>query len=282
MKSLSQLGLLLLPALLLSAAPAHAGVYLEEQSTLGANGQSQSETIKTWIDGDMVRTDDPRSKMTLLINTKKSSISGVNPAEKTWWKLRDSDVSDFGAATLMAYGIKKGPDGRLVVPKDIFQKTGAKKTVKVTSDKKEVTVEVFEVKVNMTGNDQMKGVQSKMWVGTVPGFDPAFQRSRMKMWIGNGPEADEFLKQYDDLGGVPLITEMQIPAPQAGMGTLTMVQELRKVAPQKLNPKDYDVPKAFKQVEDPFSQLKRQMPKQGSVPAGTPTQPSQNAPPPMQ
>src|SRR5438105_2406518 len=98
---------------LLVSSTAWAGTYLEEVSTFATAGQSQSVTMKTWVEGDQVRTDDPRSNMTLLINTRKNSIMGVHPQDKTWWKLKDSDVHEFGAQTLIAYGIKKGPDGKM-------------------------------------------------------------------------------------------------------------------------------------------------------------------------
>ncbi|MBI5495232.1 MAG: hypothetical protein HY904_09385 [Deltaproteobacteria bacterium] len=285
---------LLLLSLLLAAPAARAGVYMEETTTVGAGGQNQSTTAKIWVEGDMVRTDmgspfgmSAQMDMTLIINTRKVSVTGVNKADKTFWKLRDQDVTDFGMATLMAYGIKKGPDGKVQVPARIFEKTGEKKKVKVTAAKGPVDVEVEKVKVNVAAgaNEQMKGVQSVMWVGQVPGLDPSVQRTRVRMWMGTGAEADEFLKQYDELGGVPVITEMSIPAPpQSGMGQLTTVQQLTKVAPSKLAPKDFDVPKAFRQTEDPFTQLRRQMPQRGApgAPGGMPMPPSGNTPPPMQ
>lgn len=269
---------------LVAATPAFAGTYLEEQSTISLAGMPpQTATIKTWVEGDKVRSDDPRSNLVTLLDLRKRTIVGVTPSQKTWWKLPDSAIAEFGAATLMAYGIRRGADGKVTVPPNVFQKTGKKKTIKVRipagkGNDKELDVSVEEVKVNLNlgaANPQLKDFKSNLWVGNVPGYDPAIQRNRTLMFIGNGPEADAFLKQWDSLGGAPLITEQVIPAPQ---GTVTMTTQLLKVAPMTLRPSDLQIPKTFKQVEDPLTKLKREMP-QGMP--GMPT-PQGNAPAPMQ
>ncbi|MEW5853916.1 MAG: hypothetical protein AB2A00_34395 [Myxococcota bacterium] len=251
--------LLFTAALSLQAAPAHAGVYVEEVHTMSAAGMpAQSRTVKTWIEGDMVRTDDPQSGGVILINTRKNLIQGVHPSDKTWWQLKEQDMAMFGMATVQAYGVKMGPDGKVQVPQNIFQKTGNRKKIGEW--------DAYEVKVNIEGG-QAKGFSSTLWFANVPGYDPVHQRNRVKMWMGNGPEADAFMKQWDALEGVPVLTEMKVTLQGQ---TLEVRQELKKVAPQKVRPQDLQIPKGFKQVEDPFTQLKRQMPQQGMPGGATP------------
>lgn len=265
-------------------ATALAGTYIEESSAISAGGQNQSATIRTWVEADMVRTDDPRSGLIMLLNMKKPSVTGVQPSQKTWWQLPPAAVAEFGQSTLIAYGIKRGPDGQVVVPAKLFERTGQKKPLKIRvpaggGKDKEIEVVAEEVKVNidlsgMNANPQMQaqmqGFKSVMWVANVPGYDPAIQRNRTLMWIGSGPESDAFVKQWESLGGVPVITEMTLPSPQ---GMVTMTTTLQKVAPQKMRPEDLSVPKAFTQVEDPLTKMKRDQ--RGAGGAGG------QAPPPM-
>jgi hypothetical protein len=248
------------------APMARAGTYIEEAHTMVSGGQTNIVTVKTWVEGDQVRMDDPRSGGVLLLNTRAGSVVGVHPNDKTWWRLKEGDLKAFGVATLMAYGIRTDQAGKLQVPQNIFQKTG--KTKKVGS------LVAHEVKVNIESpNPQVKGFKSTLWFADVKGYEPALQRNRIRMLIGEGPEAEAFLKQWDALDGVPVLTEMTLPI---GPQTVQMSQEVKKVAEQKTRAEDMQVPQGFKQVEDPFTQMKRQMPQ------GAPGMPGGQSPPPMQ
>jgi hypothetical protein len=252
-----------------AVAPVQAGTYIEEVHTVSAGGQTNTMTVKTWMEAEMVRIDDPRSGGTVIVDTKRSVIRGIQPSDKTWWQLKDQDLQVFGMATLTAYGIKPGPDGKLVVPPNIFQKTGVKRKVGPW--------DAYEVRINVEGAGA-KGFSSIVWFANVKDYDPLLQRNRLKMWMGNGPESDAFMRQWDEMEGVPVLTEMKLPM---GPQTIEMKQELKKVAKQKVRLEDMQVPKSFKQVEDPISQLKRQMPQGMPGMPGAAPPPGGNAPPPL-
>lgn len=261
--------------LALASTAASAGTYIEEVHTMAAQGQSQAVTIKTWVEAENIRTDDPRTGTVMLINTRKGSIMGVDKAKKEWWRIKEADMAMFGQSMLMAYGIKPGPDGKLQVPAKIFERTGQKKKVEGW--------DAYEVKINVD-TASMPGFKSVMWFAVVPGYDPVIQRNRMKMFLGNGPESDAFLAQWDTLEGVPVITELTIPA--GPNMVMQMNQEVKKVASQKLTPDAMAVPKGFKQGKDPITQMKEEMKKRGQgmpggMGGGPPAAPAGQAPPPM-
>jgi len=275
MKLMHALSLSVAAVAAISVQTAHAGTYVEEIHTVSTGGQSQAVTVKTWVEGDVVRTDDPRTGQVLLLNTKKNSIMGVDKAAKEWWRMKDEDLKMFGMATLAAYGIKMDPaTGKLTVPEKIFEKTGQSKKVG--------DWDAYEVKIktDTTGTQAQGGsIKSIMWFAKVPGYDPAIPRARMRVFMGEGAEAEAFMKQWDALDGVPVITEMEIS--MQGQN-IAMKQELKKVAPQKLGQDQLTVPKGFKQGKDPIQKMKEAMAKQqGGGGMAPPPMGGNNAPPPI-
>jgi hypothetical protein len=245
-------------ALLLAALPVKAGYYLEHEAVL-PNPADLTKTIKqtlhSWHDGKRFKRESPLRSEVVIIDLEKREVYGVNSAKKTYWKMPADKYQKLALMSLVVMGIQIDATGQPRVPDPLFAET--KQTATIEGRK------AFEVKITAP---LPPGVQTSIWVSPDVPIDTKQLVSQMRVSLGDpkGEAYEALFRQWGSLRGYPVQNVTTIDAPQ---GRITTSETLLTAREQKIDPKEFEVPKGYALVVDPVTELEKKA-QQMQQPAG--------------
>jgi len=256
------------PALLVFAlattlsTSASAGYYLEHEAVLpnpADMSKSIKQTLHSWHEGKRFKRESPLRNEVVIIDLEKREVYGVNAAKKTYWKMPADKYQQLALLSLVVMGIQIDPATRTPrVPDPLFSET--KQTATIEGRK------AFEVKITAP---LPPGVQTSIWVSPDVPIDTKQLVAQMRVSLGDpkGEAFETLFRQWGSLRGYPVQNVTTIDAPQ---GRIVTSETLLTAREQKIDPKEFEVPKGFALVVDPLTELEQKASQMAPVGIGAP------------
>jgi hypothetical protein len=269
---------------LLSSQIAHAAVYMEEELVV-PNPADLSRSIKqvvhTWSDPKHLKQDVPQLGGTVVIDLEKGQVFGIIDQRHQYWKMPVDKYRDqLAVIALAGFGVAPDPKtGALTVPQGLFVQT----TNTATIEGRKAVEWTVTPATGPDGKPLLAGVTTSVWVSQDTPFDAQKSVALLRLQLGNPtkPGFEDFFAQWGALGGYPVQLVTTVRTQQAQIITSrTLLTVLEKEAPAGT----FAVPKGFALIDDPLTQIQRQIAAQQKpvgigAPLNAPTTPSPVTPP---
>jgi hypothetical protein len=235
--------------LTLVAQAAHAGLYMEHEALLPNPAdmtKSLKQTLHSWQDGRKYKRESPLRGETVIIDLDKGEVYGVNVSKKTYWKMAAEKYQQLAMLSLVVMGVKIGPDGQPVVPDPMFAET--RNTSKIND-----RWSASEVRV---AGQLPPGVSTSIWVSTDVTVPQKKLVDQMRVSLGDpkGAAYDALFRQWGALKGWPV---QNVTTIQTARGTIVTSETLLLIREEKVDAKEFEVPKGFALVTDPVTEMER-------------------------
>jgi hypothetical protein len=233
----------------LSGSAAHAGYYMEHESVMPnpATMQPMKATIRSWHDGKRFKRENPIRNEVVIIDLDKREVVGLNPSAKTYWKLPAERYRQLALLSLVVMGVTPKADGSVDVPDPLFVKTGQEATVEGRK--------AYQVKVQ---GKLPAGVESEVWLSEEIPLTTEKLIAELRLALGDpkDPSFEQFFQQWRELKGYPIQNVTSVMTPK---GRVMSSETLLSFREEKIDPKEFIVPKGYALTEDPITQMERLM-----------------------
>lgn len=241
------------------AHAAVAGFYLEHEAVLH-HPQSQKNVrvvLKSWQQGSKTKRVSPLQNETLIIDSQKGEVVGIDEKKRTYWRIPAQRYRAFAANALGVFGIKPTTEGAIQVPTPMFVPTGQHAEIAGRR------AQEFRI-----AGDYPAGMQTHIWVSAEVPLSPQAWSMQMQMALGapDHPSYRALFAQWAALPGYPVQTVTTI---QSTAGTAVSSETLMTVRAEEVPEVTFQIPAGFQQVDAPFINLeKNEIPAKRSPPVG--------------
>lgn len=236
---------------------ASAGYYMEHESVLPnpVTFQPLKATVRSWHEGKRFKRENPMRNEVVIIDLDKREVIGLNPQQKTFWRLPAERYRQLALVSLVVMGVQPKQDGSIVVPDPLFVPTG---TVAEIEGRKAYQVKV-EGKLPM-------GVQTEVWLSEEIPLTTEKLIAELRLALGDpkDPSFEQFFQQWRALKGYPIQNVTTVQTPKGQVVTSETLLTFREM---KIDPKEFEVPRGYSLTEDPITMMER-VAAQAGGPAG--------------
>ena len=245
----------------IAAPAASAGYYMEHESVMPnpATFQPMKATVRSWHDGKRFKRENPIRNEVVIIDLESRMVVGMNPTQKTYWKLPAERYRQLAMLSLVVMGVTPKPDGTIDVPDPLFIKTG--QTAVVEGRK------AYQVKVL---GKLPPGVESEVWLSEEIPLTTEKLIAELRLALGDpkDPSFELLFGQWRELTGYPIQNVTTIMTPK---GKVMSSETLLTFREMPIDPKEFLIPKGYALTEDPISMMERLMAaQQGPAGIGAP------------
>lgn len=230
-----------LAALLVSAASAEKAHYLERMEITGSFQGGGQDTVysKIWVGEEKFRSE--TGDEIIIARLDKGVFWMISARDKTYSEVDVDMMRQLSGMAMMMLGVLTDEKGNILVPDDLYVKTGREKKVGEWS--------TYEIALN----DKYAGdgfVQKlSMWVSPDINAPKNLYSNMMRMFIGGFKgEGKKLIKFWEEMDGFPVLTEIE----SMMMNSTTLIMKVDAV---DISPRLYELPEGYKQVESPFQGL---------------------------
>jgi len=232
-------------ACLLSVVSAQTKGYYIEETVITAmeEGQADSSPVKIWIAGDKFRRVQGDSLDITIGRLDKGLFWNISPQEKTYSVIDLETMRQLGRFTMAMMGAQIDKNGNLIIPDDLYLRTGEKKKIGAWNAEK--------VALNKKYRGMMENFA--LWISSECGAPPELYSDLMRHIFGDpNSDAQKLFKLWKQLNGYPVTIEMSM----MGMKQTTITQEISSTdIPDKL----FELPAGLTEVENPMKDAFQRM-----------------------
>ncbi len=226
------------------AAAQTTGFYIEE-SVITALPESPADTsaVKMWLAGDKFRRVQGDSVDITIGRLDKGLFWNITPQEKTYSVIDMETMRQLGQFTMMMMGAQADKSGKLIIPDDLYIRTGEKKQISGWNAEK--------VALNKKYSGMMESFA--LWISSDCGAPPELYSDLMRKIFGDPTgEAQKLFKLWKQLNGYPVMVEMSM----MGMKQTTIT---KKITPAEIPDKIFELPAGLKEVDNPMKDAFQRM-----------------------
>ena len=209
--------------------------FLEEEIVRGDDkSDSNAEIAKTWLAPSMLRKEQGRSGSVTIVRKDLDLIWVLDPRKKSYFELTSKTLEEMGRQSMGAFMTATDED-----PSGWLERTGRHKMV---GDWKS-----YEVRME---DRPMPGLILQMWLSEAIPI-PRELRDQLSgsLFGGTGPAA-KLLEGLRELPGYPVEINLTM---RLGTQRVSVTQRVTRVEEVEVDPKRFELPDGFKQVDSPFA-----------------------------
>jgi hypothetical protein len=240
-----------------AGAVAHAGYFIEQEAIVPnpVTLQPLKATVRSWHEGRRFKRENPLRNEVVIIDLDKREVIGLNPANRTYWKLPAERYRQLALMSLIVLGVTPKPDGSIEVPDPLFVPTGVRARVEGR--------DAYQVKVH---GKLPPGVETELWLSEGVPLTTESLVDELRLALGDPKDMSfqDLFDQWRALKGYPVQSVTTVNTPK---GRVVTSETLLSIREQKIDAGEFAIPSGFTLTEDPITQMERMVAEQGG-PAG--------------
>ena len=217
--------------------------YLEEIFTIEQSDANKVDTafIKTWVSGDKFRREQGEPAEIMIGRLDKEVIWQVNPVDSSYTEIDLETMRSLALFGLYMMGLQIDEDGNIIVPDDLYEKTGKSKKIGEW-DAEEVSLNSKYAKEGLMSN-------VSLWISQDIRLPADLYAGLMRRLLGNPTgEVEKLFELWTKLDGYPVLVETST------MG-ITNRNLLYKIEQREIPDSLFELPAGFIEEESAFPSI---------------------------